>query len=125
MCAARLPLTISPSSLEVSNPLALEVITKLKLVDIEKMARKLVEAGKPNEANRAVARLRMALSYAVEHDWIASNVAERYKPVPVPAKHHGIWQPDQVRTFLEVMQGHKEHVMYTVFLTTGMRSAEV
>lgn len=100
-------------------------ITKLKLVDIEKMARKLVEAGKPNEANRAVARLRMALSYAVEHDWIASNVAERYKPVPVPAKHHGIWQPDQVRTFLEVMQGHKEHVMYTVFLTTGMRSAEV
>lgn len=100
-------------------------LAKLKLVDVEKMARKLVEAGKPNEANRAVARLRMALAYAVEHDWIASNVAERYKPVPVSEKNHSIWQPDQVRTFLNVTEGRREHAMYTVFLTTGMRSGEV
>ncbi|MGX9687048.1 site-specific integrase [Deinococcus wulumuqiensis] len=100
-------------------------LTKLKLVDVEKMARKLVEQGKPNEANRAVARLRMALTYAVERDWVASNVATRHKPVPVPAKDHGIWQPDQVRTFLSFTANQREHAMYTLFLTTGMRSGEV
>lgn len=100
-------------------------VARLKLTDVERMMRQLVENGKPGEANRALARLRMALKYAVAHGWVASNVAEQGRNVPVVKVEHGIWQPDQVRKFLAAMEGSRNHVMYAVFLATGMRSGEV
>lgn len=100
-------------------------VTKLKLGDVEKMMRGLVDAGKPNEANRALGRLRMALDFAVKHDWVAANVAARCKSVPASIKEHAIWQPDEVRHFLAAMAGSRDHAMYALFLSTGMRSGEV
>lgn len=100
-------------------------LAKLKLADIERMVSSLVGAGKAGEANRALARLRMALAYAVKHDWTEKNVAEQCSPVPVREQQHQIWQPDEVMRFLRFTEGSRYHVMYAVFLSTGMRSGEV
>jgi integrase len=100
-------------------------LARLKLADVEQMMRDLVGAGKTGEANRALARLRMALAYAVTHGWTEKNVAAQCPPVPVREQQHQIWQPDEVVKFLRYTEGSRYHVMYIVFLATGMRSGEV
>ena len=100
-------------------------LARLKPADVERMMRRLVEEQKPAEANRALSRLRMALRFAVDHGWVAANVAERCHPVSVAVQEHRIWQPDEALNFLRSIEGRREHAMYAVFLATGMRSGEV
>ncbi|MPY66375.1 site-specific integrase [Deinococcus sp. SDU3-2] len=43
----------------------------------------------------------------------------------VETARFGVWQPDQVQTFLKVTRDTREHALYCVLLATGMRSGEV
>ncbi len=68
------------------------------------------------------------LTDAVDSDLVAGNVAARAKP-PRPratvSNAIGFWEPDELKSFLMAVQGHRLEAAWRVAAMTGMRRGEV
>ena len=72
--------------------------------------------------------LHKALSDACDAGLVATNVAERAKPPrPQATKQNEIrfWTPEQLRTFLGLVIGHRLEAAWQISAMTGMRRGEV
>ena len=99
-------------------------LAKLTPMDVNRMVTNLVRAGKPGEAQRALNRLKLALSEAQRLMLVSVNAAERVKPPKVSQTEHSIWQPAEIQRFLEFTRDDRLHALYAVLVSTGLRSGE-
>jgi integrase len=68
--------------------------------------------------------LRMSLNDAVEDDLIKRNVAKLVNLPPKAKTKMQAWNADELRTFLEGVQGDRLYALWRVLATTGMRRGE-
>ncbi len=101
-------------------------LVKLTVGDVERLLRaKSATALSPRRVAMIRGVLRRALTRAVKHRLIAANVAALADP-PKQERHeiHPL-TPDQARVLLESIAGHRLEGLFTVALTTGLRSGEL
>ncbi|WP_425146534.1 tyrosine-type recombinase/integrase [Deinococcus sp.] len=100
-------------------------LEKLKVLDIERMMRKVREETSPNAAKRARTVLRMALEQAVKWQMVPRNLADIVDVPKIEKKEMQVWEPGQVTRFLALVQLHRLSAFFHLALTTGMRCGEL
>ena len=68
--------------------------------------------------------LRAALNQAVRFGVVPRNVATMVTPPRVPTYEIEPFSPDQVRTFLDELKGHRLEALYSVAVAMGLRQGE-
>ncbi|WP_045876902.1 site-specific integrase [Pseudofrankia sp. DC12] len=68
--------------------------------------------------------LHRALGDAVRWGYLARNVAEDAAPPRVGKRPATVWTTEQLRTFVEHIQGDRLYALYLLIVTTGMRRGE-
>jgi len=69
--------------------------------------------------------LRLVLGYAVKNGTLARNVVAIHAPPKVEAPEIEILEPDQIKTVLAALDGHKLLPIVSLALATGMRRGEL
>lgn len=87
-------------------------LEKLKVLDIERMMRKVREETSPAAARRARTVLRMALEQAVKWQMVPRNLADIVDVPKVEKKEMQVWEPGQVTRFLALVQLHRLHAFF-------------
>jgi integrase len=65
-----------------------------------------------------------ALDQAVRWSWIHRNVAKLARPPKEVRSEGRSLTPEQARHLLDTLKGHRNEVLYTLMLTTGLRRGE-
>lgn len=85
----------------------------------------LTERGlSPASVNHALSQLKFMLSHAVESNHLAANPAEKVPRLRVPHKEMAIWDPEQIRRFLDVVDP-QYRLYYATAVLTGVRRGEI
>jgi len=101
-------------------------LTKLRPEHVEQFLSATSAAGlSPRTCQYLRAVLRRALSRAVKHDLIARNAAALADPPRVVRAEVQALAPDQAKTFLTAIQGHRLYALVAVGLSLGMRQGEI
>ncbi|MBM3740435.1 MAG: site-specific integrase [Acidobacteria bacterium] len=101
-------------------------INKLRPEHVEAFLEAKSAAGlSPRTCQYLRAVLRRALGRAVKQDIIARNVAALADPPRVVRKEVDALTPDQARTFLEAIRGHRRYALVAVAVSLGMRQGEI
>lgn len=86
----------------------------------------MIEAGRgPTSVRRVHAVLSSALSAAERLDLVEFNAASRVTLPRIPAHRRQVWEPEQVRAFLDVADEHRLGPMYELTVFTGLRRGEL
>jgi integrase len=101
-------------------------LQRLRPSEITSWAAKLNEGRRPKTVRIIFGVLRKALADAVDDELIESNPALRAKlPRPESDRELEVWDPHQLRRYLELMTAHRLAAAYRLCATTGMRRGEV
>ena len=84
-----------------------------------------LQKSSPFVARRVRACLSAALTQAVQWQLLASNPVIAVANVKLPEADPSIWQPEQIRRFLEVAAPHPLYALYALTLGCGLRLGEV
>jgi integrase len=98
-------------------------LSKLQPAEVESMLRSLELAPRTIHHVRAV--LRTALTRAERHGLVGKNAAALAEPPRVEHREVRALTPDEVRTFLHAVAGHRHAALFAVAVTTGMRQGEL
>lgn len=79
----------------------------------------------PRTIGHILACLRTALEFAVQQEYIATNVAATVEPPTVDVDERPVLTPEQVDTFLDAIGGHRFERIYLTGVFTGARLSEV
>jgi integrase len=69
--------------------------------------------------------LHKALNDAVKWGYLARNPADRADPPRPATPEMHVWNPEQLRSFLQFVESHRLYAAWLLFCTTGMRRGEV
>ncbi len=101
-------------------------LNKLVPSDVSKMMAKMEAKGYAAQTRRSVrAALRRALRIAEQDGLLMRNVAAIAEGPKSDHREGRSFTPDQARTFLEAVKGHRLEVAYVLTLSLGLRRGEV
>ncbi len=100
-------------------------LEKLTARDVSHMVNTLATEKGVRTSQYARTLMSMMLNYAVSLDVLPRNVAKNTKPPKREREEMLFWEPDEVRTFLKRVQGHRLEALFHLALSTGMRKAEL
>lgn len=86
---------------------------------------KLAEGSAASTVRQMHVVLHEALDMALRHGLVARNVTDHVDKPKVSRQEMRVWEPSQVRTFLEVVQGERLAALYRLALATGLRQGEL
>ncbi|UCC85999.1 MAG: site-specific integrase [Anaerolineales bacterium] len=69
--------------------------------------------------------LHRALAHAVKWGLVARNVCDAVDKPKVDTPEMSVWDADQVRQFLQVIQGHRWEALFYLAVSTGLRQGEL
>ncbi len=98
-------------------------LAKLTPAAVERMTSALSVSQRTRAHVRAV--LRTALNRAVRHGELGRNVASLAEPPKVPDVERLPLAPDEIVRLLDAIRGHRDELLITLALTTGMRQGEL
>lgn len=79
----------------------------------------------PKTVRHAHTMLHKALNDAVKWGYLARNPADRADPPRPATPEMHVWNPEQLRSFLQFVESHRLYAAWLLFCTTGMRRGEV
>lgn len=88
------------------------------------LARKIEEGLAPSTVRRIRSVLAQALDQAMRWGYVNRNVATLSRSPKVPRVEGRTLTPEQARSFLDVLQGHRNKALYALMLSTGLRRGE-
>lgn len=100
-------------------------LEKLTARDVAAMVDTLARERGTRTSQYARTLTSMMLNYAVSLDLIPRNVAKNTRPPKAQRQEMKFWQPHEVRTFLQAIEGHRFESLFKLALATGMRKAEL
>jgi integrase len=100
-------------------------LVKLSPLQIERMQSEIRKDASADAARRARDTLSRALRQAVRWRLIPNNPAEGVEPLKVERAEMSVWEPDEVRRFLETARQDDLYALFYLALTTGMRQGEL
>ncbi len=104
------------------GPLRLSAITA---ASIHAWIATLTERGlSPASVNHALAQLKFMLSHAVDSNHLGANPAEKVPRLRVPYKEMKVWEPEQIRRFLDAVDP-PYRLYYATAVLTGVRRGEI
>jgi integrase len=98
-------------------------LSRLSPSDVESMLRSLPLSARTLHHVRAV--LRTALQRAMRLGLVARNAAALAQAPRLQQRELSALSPDEVRRFLQAVEGHRHAALFTVAVTTGMRQGEL
>jgi integrase len=88
------------------------------------LAGKLREGLSPSTVRRIRSVLAQALDQAMRWGYVNRNVATLARSPKVPRVEGRTLTPEQARSLLDVLQGHRNEALYALMLSTGLRRGE-
>lgn len=101
-------------------------LDKLTPAHVEAMLRQLADDGLSERTVHHVrAVLRAALARAMRHGLVSRNVAALAEPPRVKHREVASLDPEQVKTLLAAIKGHRHETLFTLAVASGMRQGEL
>ena len=100
-------------------------LNKLTPLHVQSWQTKLLMSSSEYVARKARACLSAALTQAVQWQIIPVNPVDAVAAVRMPDNDIRVWEPCEVRAFLNTAQGHRFYVAYFLTLSLGLRLGEV
>lgn len=101
-------------------------LAELRRFHVDQMVRSLIESGRGTTTIRRIhATLSSALTDAQRIDLVDMNVASKIALPSATRKKLEIWEPDQVRIFLDLVTEHRIGAAFELAVFTGMRRGEL
>lgn len=79
----------------------------------------------PTTVHHIHAVLHRALDKAQRLGLVARNVCDLVDPPRIARKEMQVWSPEEAKTFLETIKGHRLEALFVLALTSGMRQGEL
>ena len=112
--------------LHIEPALGKKRIEKLTPADVQHLVNDKLKSGlSPQTVRHIIATLRVALSIAVKWQLVYRNVATL---VSLPRSHKQemkIFTPEEAKTFLDYVKGHRLEALFIMALTLGLRRSEL
>ena len=111
--------------LHLQPVLGIQPLAKLRAIHIESALSALENAADAWTRRRAEVVLTAALGYAVAHDLIPANPANRVAKTQIDDKEMLFLNEEQSRAFLAASESHRLHAMFVMAIGTGLRQGEL
>ena len=93
--------------------------------DVDRLiSRKLAEGSSISTARRTRSVLAQAIDQAVRWGWVGRNVATLARAPKSERVEGRTLSPEEARSFLATLKGHRLEVLFTMMLATGLRRGE-
>jgi integrase len=100
-------------------------VVTLTPLDVDRLLSQKLDSGlSPSTVRRIRAVLSQALSQGIRWGVVVRNVAALSQSPKVPRREGRTLTPQQARSLLESLKGHRNEVLYALMLSTGLRRGE-
>lgn len=116
--------------LSIANTHLLPTLGRKRLSDLTPvhvdhlLASKIEEGLAPSTVRRIRAVFAQSLDQAMRWGYVNRNVATLSRSPKVPRTEGRTLSPEQARSFLDTLEGHRNEALYALMLSTGLRRGE-